>query len=793
MVGTVGDFGSHCTGSTTSAEALFTGNGSTQFFSHTLAHNPLSPNSVLLTYSSQNVAGDYPGYAYNNGINGVPPSIYPNAPNWGELGTPAYYGASATGSGSTATYTFSSTDVPTFPPIIAVGTNVNVSGCASNGFNGTWTVASIPPTAPALSFTAVTGTGSLAASTAQCKVKPIVLFPDYFEFQQLNPTASGSTVTMPVYATLPTGASGSLVKITGCNNSSYNGTWTVSGTQTGPPVSFTYTDGGLGGSTGTTGCKADFYDQVSEGNVPVANTVTVITPQIPPGLAVNDWVGLNDCMNTSGSNLTGYWGVWQVAGISGNSFTFVASTGSLGAGFCQVVGTSLVNYNTGAANVRFMAAPASGAAWTANYLYNGWMSGGTGLMDESGGNGRIGPAAPSPLSQTPGGSLGATTYYVEASCNDPVSANDPTGETTLSNESSFAVSASNVLVVPAPSAVAGIGNCSGTWNVYVSNTAGGGIGQETLQQSAIANGTPWTEPTSGLISGTAAPFNSNATVGSNGYCVEGANSSYSAYFPCVSPYTGQNHPAPNACGGTSGGGGCQFAIDSDAWIAQFAGRYFSNTRTNLRAYSNVPYLGLDSTGSGGVPAYSGFLQGEGAYVDATFNSMPYYWSPTITSPSGPAQALQYLTQYQGDIPFLVFAYPNCDQDSSYYCFVNTAGVSRFQNQATKGQAWYNEINWLLTTLSFNSDYQFVGSSYWSWQDFSNLNQGLVSVFENAYDGQSAAVAAGMDQFGVPTGGESFNWGNSITPISQANAIWLGLLTGQIRVVSGTTTTSGTAH
>ena len=107
------------------------------------------------------------------------------------------------------------------------------------------------------------------------------------------------------------------------------------------------------------------------------------------------------------------------------------------------------------------------------------------------------------LTQTAAGALGSTTYYVRSTWVTNG------GETVGATETNLAVSANNVLNVAAPgSAPAGaIG-----WNVYVSNTAGGGSGHETKQNGGtpIALGTPWVEPTSGLVAGAALP-GSNTT------------------------------------------------------------------------------------------------------------------------------------------------------------------------------------------------------------------------------------------------------------------------------------------
>jgi YD repeat-containing protein len=100
------------------------------------------------------------------------------------------------------------------------------------------------------------------------------------------------------------------------------------------------------------------------------------------------------------------------------------------------------------------------------------------------------PAAPV-LSQTSGGSLPATTYYVKLT----YIVNG--GETAAGAESSLAVAANSLLQVSSPAAATGATG----YNVYVATASG----QEVLQNGAtpIPLGTAWTEPTSGLVTGTA--------------------------------------------------------------------------------------------------------------------------------------------------------------------------------------------------------------------------------------------------------------------------------------------------
>ena len=106
------------------------------------------------------------------------------------------------------------------------------------------------------------------------------------------------------------------------------------------------------------------------------------------------------------------------------------------------------------------------------------------------------------LTATAGGTLAATTYYVESTW---VNAN---GETIGSAETSLAVAANDVLNVAAPgSAPTGATG----WNVYVTVTSGS---YTTAKQNttAIALGTAWVEPTTGLVSGAAIPATNTAYI-----------------------------------------------------------------------------------------------------------------------------------------------------------------------------------------------------------------------------------------------------------------------------------------
>ena len=104
------------------------------------------------------------------------------------------------------------------------------------------------------------------------------------------------------------------------------------------------------------------------------------------------------------------------------------------------------------------------------------------------------PSAAPTLTSVAGGSLAARTAWVTVTYTT-----SPGGETLASTEASIALSANTLLVVDSPPSE----TRAAGWNVYVSETASGG--EQKQNSTAIAIGTNWTEPTSGLISGAAAP------------------------------------------------------------------------------------------------------------------------------------------------------------------------------------------------------------------------------------------------------------------------------------------------
>ena len=341
-------------------------------------------------------------------------------------------------------------------------------------------------------------------------------------------------------------------------------------------------------------------------------------------------------------------------------------------------GSNTLDYSTGVGTISFVTPPALGMTITANYIYGGWMGGGRGLMDESGGSGDM-------------------------------------------------------------------SNCP-----------------------SATDSVCW--------------------VGTNSVCLEGVNAAYPTYFACIGA---GGLAVPNACGKPMTAPftePCQVGLDLDNWIAQFAAEFFSGTKNAIRnGGSKLNLGGLDVMGGYGASPIKQFLQGAAPYLDFAFTGSLHYW--VAPSPAYIKSNYQYFTQYFGDKPIYDYAGLWAQADSSANCITKLdPAAPNFPTQAARGQAYYDEVNFLLTTPSYNGDIQFVGHQWWSWQDFpaayadgtlssASYNQGVVSYNDNAYDGKEAVSASVRCDStytvvsGAMCGSENSNYGDALTTITAANALW----------------------
>jgi hypothetical protein len=222
--------------------------------------------------------------------------------------------------------------------------------------------------------------------------------------------------------------------------------------------------------------------------------------------------------------------------------------------------------------------------------------------------------------------------------------------------------------------------------------------------------------------------------------------------------------------------------DMNTFLQALAAQYFSTCRTQLKAvFPNVMYLGPDSLSSYGIPSPAPVLKAAGSYIDAflTLNYGQVY-----------TQAMMdYIESNYGDKPYFGSYYAAANPDSAMssfskpYCWFSGC----FTTQAAKGTEYYNEmVGMLQTTHTTSGNYAYIGLTWWAFTDLPNqgTNWGLVTDHDNAYDGHEAASGsvtcsaplAAYTCGGEPTpsGGGAPPFGDLITPVKSANALWLSI-------------------
>ncbi len=223
-------------------------------------------------------------------------------------------------------------------------------------------------------------------------------------------------------------------------------------------------------------------------------------------------------------------------------------------------------------------------------------------------------AVPAPgassLTQVAGGTLAATTYYVR------VTETTANGETTGSTEQSVAVSINNVLVVTVPvfsnPAVTGA-------NIYVSTSSG----TETLQATGITSGAPWTEPTTGLVSGAALPTTNTA----NGSIIGGYLAPTVAPVAATSPITVS---APSVGQQTISCPTCSTSSSTVTSVTASAPLTSSGGTTPNIALTNPLAVGYGGTGT----ASPGLTAGNGLTVSGSFPTQQFVLNTPVSIANG---------------------------------------------------------------------------------------------------------------------------------------------------------------
>jgi hypothetical protein len=207
-----------------------------------------------------------------------------------------------------------------------------------------------------------------------------------------------------------------------------------------------------------------------------------------------------------------------------------------------------------------------------------------------------------------------------------------------------------------------------------------------------------------------------------------------------------------------------FNQDMEGFLSILATQYFSTVTSVIRKYAphNLVF-GPGVLGTWNAPADKNVLKAAAPYVDGIATTLDYKR----------AQAeLTYTATYLGDKPIIIWLGAPANKDSGLWRYKNG-----FDTQAARAAFYTNSLgSFLNTPNTVYNDHTVIGFRWWALLDswVEKANWGLVSLQDNPYDGRSAVINRGVDQWGYPTGGEEKNYGDFLDSVRAANLQWLSV-------------------
>ena len=199
--------------------------------------------------------------------------------------------------------------------------------------------------------------------------------------------------------------------------------------------------------------------------------------------------------------------------------------------------------------------------------------------------------------------------------------------------------------------------------------------------------------------------------------------------------------------------------DLDAFLYQYAQTYFQAVSAALRSH----FPGYLTFGPATLNGWSGLtrapiLRAAGGAVDV------------VQACAASDEVLRMTVAATGNVPLVTWTGMAANADSDLYAFPHPSpGAPMYNSQAQRGAAYGAALAGEFAR-AVAGRHPVVGSKFWAFADSwpEKMNWGLVSLRDNAYDGQEAVRRAGHDSWGFRTGGEARDFGDSITPIAGAN-------------------------
>jgi hypothetical protein len=195
----------------------------------------------------------------------------------------------------------------------------------------------------------------------------------------------------------------------------------------------------------------------------------------------------------------------------------------------------------------------------------------------------------------------------------------------------------------------------------------------------------------------------------------------------------------------------------DAFLEILAERYYQVTTGALRA-ATPHHLVITGMNNHGGLVRRPILRAAGKYCDLIDITLP---------PERPEVAR--ITYEETRRPLVGFVFYTANKDSPFSSRPR-ATVFDFPSQEKRAEAYRKELDFLYSLQASEGTHPIAGIEFWDhidkWGD--QVNSGLVSSRDNAYDGKEAVVVGGTDSRGYATGAEERNYGDFITGEREAN-------------------------
>jgi hypothetical protein len=204
--------------------------------------------------------------------------------------------------------------------------------------------------------------------------------------------------------------------------------------------------------------------------------------------------------------------------------------------------------------------------------------------------------------------------------------------------------------------------------------------------------------------------------------------------------------------------------DLNAVLGLIAKQYYSTLRRAAKTYYPNHLVVVNGGFPGNNPA---ILQQAGQYGDIIEMSA----EPAVSLVQIPAA----YSLLQKPISFWTTLTSQEDTEASAGTPWGTGACTEdydFCTQALRGAGYQSLISNYWNTQASDGTYPVIGLDWWEWvdkvTDGENMNFGLVSQYDNAYDGLEDQTTAGADSWGYTTGSEPHNHGDFLGAVTQQN-------------------------